>query len=185
MQGNDEKGSVKKARKIREMVYTISFLRPIPREIINSFFYTSSLEFSFRGVKINLILDERGGNFVKQIMFIGDESQKLVNDLLNFLKARYSLRLDEIVWSYEVYIEVEGDFNIAKVLQIPSVLPLIGSVTNCGIVITNDPDFKMMNRNFTTIQIDKYIRIIKRSQNFIDIISLLNELEKLLDKVKT
>ncbi|QXJ35548.1 hypothetical protein [Saccharolobus shibatae] len=184
MQGNDEKGSVKKVRKIREMVYTISFLRSIPREIVNSFFSTNSLEFNFKGVKINLILDERDNNFIKQIMFIGDESQKLVNDLINFLKARYSLRLDEIVWSYEVYLEIEGDFNITKGLQIPSVLPLIGNVTNYGIVITNDPDFKMMNRNFTTVQIDKYVKVIKRSQNFIDIVNLLNELEKLLDKIK-
>ncbi|MBB5254487.1 hypothetical protein [Sulfurisphaera ohwakuensis] len=185
MQGNDEERSFEKNSKIRDLVYSINFVRPLPQNLFSTIFMTNSLEFKIGNTNVNLMLDERNNNFVKQIIFTGDEVQKWVEYFLIYLKEKFSLKLEDIVWCYEVYLELESDYNNKKInLNIPSVLPLIGNVTNYGIIITNDQDFKMISRNFTTVQIDKRIRLIKRSQDYINISSLLRDLQDLLDKLK-
>jgi len=178
MQGNGERGS--NEENIRELIYTISFLRPLPLDIFKEVFLTDSLEFKINEVKISLVEEE---NFVKQIVFEGAKSQQWVDYFVYFLSRK--MKVDDVIWSYEIYLEIETKEDLRKMIKIPSVLPLVGNVTNYGIVISNDPEFKMMLKNFTTVQIDKHVRVIKRSQSIIRIPEILEELEKLLDKIKT
>ncbi|BFH73940.1 hypothetical protein SJAV_18840 [Sulfurisphaera javensis] len=181
MQGDDERRIIEK--NIKEIVYSVSFIRPIPKDMFFQIFLTNSMEVNIKGTKITAISDERNIDFIKEITFMGSNVQQWVEYFLLSLKEKFSLKVEDVIWSYEVYLEIEN--NVKLNLNIPSVLPLIGNVTNYGIVITNDPDFKMMLRNFTTVQIDKRIRVIKRSESFIDINNLLSDLEKLLEKIKT
>ncbi|QIW23900.1 hypothetical protein EWF20_06880 [Sulfolobus sp. S-194] len=184
MQGNDEERSFEKNSKIRDLVYSINFVRPLPQNLFSTIFMTNSLEFKVGNTNVNLILDERNDSFVKQIIFTGDEAQKWVEYFLLYLKEKFSLDIEDIVWCYEVYLELESDYNKKINLNIPSVLPLVGNVANYGIIITNDLDFKMISRNFTTVQIDKRIRVVKRSQDYINISTLLQDLQNMLDKLK-
>jgi hypothetical protein len=130
--------------------------------------------------------DDRNENFLRQISFISDsdanEMQKYVDDFLIFLKRR-RVNPEDIVWSYETFLEVDEKIKIK--INLPNNLPLIGSVTSTGIIVSNDPDLQMRVRNFTTIQIDKTIKIIKRSESYLSIYKILEELENLISIIKS
>lgn len=130
--------------------------------------------------------DDRNENFLRQISFISDsnanEMQKYVDDFLIFLKRR-RVNPEDIVWSYETFLEVDEKIKIK--INLPNNLPLIGSVTNTGIIVSNDPDLQMRVRNFTTIQIDKTIKVIKRSESYLSIYKILEELENLISILKS
>lgn len=130
--------------------------------------------------------DDRNENFLRQISFISDsdanEMQKYVDDFLIFLKRR-RINPEDIIWSYETFLEVDEKIKIK--INLPNNLPLIGSVTSTGIIVSNDPDLQMRVRNFTTIQIDKTIKVIKRSESYLSIYKILEELENLISILKS
>ncbi len=159
-------------------MYTISFLRPIPLYIINKIFNTSDLEFNLKGTRVSLITDEKNENFLRQISFLNGDVQYWIDSFLSSLERGFKIRLSDVVWAYEAYVEV--DKKVKLDLNIPNVLPLLGNVINYGIIISNDPDMKMRVRNFTTIQIDRTIKVIKRSENYFKIQNILDELEKVI-----
>jgi hypothetical protein len=169
MYGINEKGGVK-VIKVKDQAYVITFVRPIPEDYVN--------------VNAEIVFDDRNEKFVKEVLIKDGDVQYAVDTFLNSLLKR-GIRLEDVVWSYEVYLEVTPEKRVKLSIQIPSVLPLIGNVTTTGIIISNDPDMKMRVRNFTTVQIDKTIKVIKRSEKYLKIPLILSELEKLLNYINT
>jgi len=169
MYGINEKGGVK-VIKVKDQAYVITFVRPIPEDYVN--------------VNAEIVFDDRNEKFVKEVLIKDGDVQYAVDTFLNSLIKR-GIRLEDVVWSYEVYLEVTPEKKVKLSIQIPSVLPLIGNVTTTGIIISNDPDMKMRVRNFTTVQIDKTIKVIKRSEKYLKIPLILSELEKLLNYINT
>jgi|ECHhosMinimDraft_1075155.scaffolds.fasta_scaffold00044_28 hypothetical protein len=169
MYGINEKGGVK-VIKVKDQAYVITFVRPIPEDYVN--------------VNAEIVFDDRNEKFVKEVLIKDGDVQYAVDTFLNSLIKR-GIRLEDVVWSYEVYLEVTPEKRVKLSIQIPSVLPLIGNVTTTGIIISNDPDMKMRVRNFTTVQIDKTIKVIKRSEKYLKIPLILSELEKLLNYINT
>ncbi|MEJ2776050.1 hypothetical protein WIW90_07470 [Sulfolobaceae archaeon RB850M] len=169
MYGINEKGGVK-VIKVKDQAYVITFVRPIPEDYVN--------------VNAEIVFDDRNEKFVKEVLIKDGDVQYTVDTFLNSLIKR-GIRLEDVVWSYEVYLEVTPEKRVKLSIQIPSVLPLIGNVTTTGIIISNDPDMKMRVRNFTTVQIDKTIKVIKRSEKYLKIPLILSELEKLLNYINT
>jgi hypothetical protein len=167
MYGINEKGGVK-VIKVKDQAYVITFVRPIPEDYVN--------------VNAEIVFDDRNEKFVKEVLIKDGDVQYAVDTFLNSLIKR-GIRLEDVVWSYEVYLEVTPEKRVKLSIQIPSVLPLIGNVTTTGIIISNDPDMKMRVRNFTTVQIDKTIKVIKRSEKYLKIPLILSELEKLLNYI--
>jgi hypothetical protein len=169
MYGINEKGGVK-VIKVKDQAYVITFVRPIPEDYVN--------------VNAEIVFDDRNEKFVKEVLIKDGDVQYAVDTFLNSLIKR-GIRLEDVVWSYEVYLEVTPEKRVKLSIQIPSVLPLIGNVTTTGIIISNDPDMKMRVRNFATVQIDKTIKVIKRSEKYLKIPLILSELEKLLNYINT
>ncbi|TRM81987.1 hypothetical protein DJ524_02260 [Sulfolobus sp. D5] len=159
-------------------MYTISFLRPIPLYIINKIFNTNDLEFNLKETRVSLLTDERNESFLKQISFFNGDVQYWADSFLSSLERAFKIRLGDVVWAYEAYVEV--DKKVKLNLNLANVLPLLGNVINYGIIVSNDPDMKMRVRNFTTIQIDRTIKVIRRSENYFKIQNILDELEKVI-----
>lgn len=165
-------------------MYSISLNKPLPIDMIRRFYgnYFKPYEFTIDKVTIYTLLYEKNENFLRQISFFVesdlDKIQRYVNDFLIFLK-RNKINPDDVIWSYETYFEIDEKVKVK--LNLPSNLPLIGSVTNLGIIVTNDPDLQMRNRNFTSVQVDRSgIKVIKRADKYIIIPQIIDELEKLI-----
>jgi len=128
-----------------------------------------------------IIRDERDYKFIKQISFIDkDEAQYEFDKFLREL-SKYVKLSTENVFAYEIFAEFEDKIPIKS--NLPPNLPLIGSLTNLGIILSNDATLDMRVREFTTIQIDKTIKVIKRSIKYFSYQDLKNgiaELKKIL-----
>ncbi|BCU68825.1 hypothetical protein KN1_01220 [Stygiolobus caldivivus] len=159
---------------VKEKAYLVTFTRGIPKDLLDKL---------LDGIAADIIPDERSPNFIKQIAFLKGDVQFYVDSLLARL-LRNNINPDDVVWSYEIYLEVELKKKVSLV-KVPSVLPLVGNVTNTGIIISNDPDLKMRVRKFTTVQIDRTVKVIKRDEKPIKIQNVLTELGELISKLIT
>ncbi|MEM1600319.1 MAG: hypothetical protein QXW51_05880, partial [Sulfolobaceae archaeon] len=104
------------------------------------------------------------------------EFDKFLRELEKYVRLS-----SENVFAYEIYAEFEEKIPVK--VNLPSNLPLVGSFTNVGIILSNDATLDMRLREFTTIQIDKVIRVIKRSPRYFsyqDVKSGVIELKKIL-----
>ncbi|QGR19665.1 hypothetical protein [Stygiolobus azoricus] len=157
---------------LKEKAYLITFVRTIPKDLLSKI---------LDGIPVEIIPDDRNPNFVKQVAFLSGDVQYYADSLIARL-LRNNINPDDVVWSYEVYLELELKKKL-NLLKIPSVLPLVGNVTTTGIIISNDPDLKMRVRKFTTVQIDKTVKVIKRDEKQIKIQNVISELEELIGKL--
>lgn len=131
-----------------------------------------------------IIRDERNDKFIKQISFINEESAQYEFD--KFLRElnKYVKLTPQVVFAYEIFAEFEDKFPLKT--KLPSVLPLIGNLTNIGLILSNDYSLDMRVREFTTVQIDRTVKVIKRSMNYFsykDIENGLNELKRILKEL--
>jgi hypothetical protein len=163
---------------VKELAYSVLFLRSLPLSLMREDFGTEALELSVKDTDVSVISDENNENFMRQLIFRGGDVQYWADYFLSRLERVHKVRPEDVVWAYEAYVEV--DERVKLDLRIPSVFPLVGNVINYGIVISNDPDMKMRVRNFTTLQLDKTIKVIKRSEKYFKIQNILDELEKVI-----
>lgn len=165
-----------------KLVNSIFFYRSIPKKFVSEYFNTQDNSFMIDKVLVEVNLKEKTKDeYVNAITFSseGDRAQQVQDSFLRWLKGKIDLEM--FVWAYQLEVEVKEKVNLRKIINLPSVLPLVGSVLLTGIIISNVKNLDMNQDRFTIVQIDNTIKIVKRDRKYISLMSTLDELRKLLD----
>ncbi|EZQ02114.1 hypothetical protein CM19_10960 [Candidatus Acidianus copahuensis] len=159
----------------------ILFSRSFPISFLREYFNNTSNVFNIDDCNVIIEEDERVPSFVKviEISSEGKKSQETFEKLLRWMSLK--TRLDEFVWAY--HVEFTSKLEKSYPLSVPSTLPLVGNLMLKGIILSNVKDLDMHQREFSIVQIDNELKVIKRTKKYIGLSKIEKEAENLINIV--